>query len=75
MVAAGVATASSVTFAALRSDVSGEALLTSRSIEVDRSGSREAPDTERFGVVTAYCRISRNANSENKCPEWVNDSL
>jgi hypothetical protein len=44
-------------------------------VEVDRSESRDAPDGEPFGVVTAYCKIPHNANPENKCPEWVSDSL
>jgi hypothetical protein len=44
-------------------------------VEVDRKGSRDAPDSESFGVVTAYCKLPRNANPENKCPQWVNDSL
>lgn len=44
-------------------------------VEVDRKPSSQAPDGEPFGVVTAYCKIPANANPENKCPEWVNDSL
>jgi hypothetical protein len=44
-------------------------------VEVDRKGSNEAPDSEPFGVVTAYCKIPRNANPENKCPGWVDDSM
>jgi hypothetical protein len=44
-------------------------------IEVDRRPSHQAPDDEPFGVVTAYCKLPRNAHPENKCPEWVNDSL
>lgn len=44
-------------------------------VEVDRQPSGRAPDGEPFGVVTAYCKIPANANPENKCPEWVNDSL
>jgi hypothetical protein len=44
-------------------------------IEVDPTPSNEAPDDERFGVVTAYCKLPRNADAENKCPYWVNDSL
>ncbi|WP_219417033.1 hypothetical protein [Pseudonocardia nigra] len=44
-------------------------------VEVDRSQSKEAPDREPFGVLTAYCKIPRNANPENKCPDWVNESL
>jgi hypothetical protein len=44
-------------------------------VEVDRRPSRDAPDSESFGVVTAYCKIPVNANPENLCPDWVNDSL
>jgi len=44
-------------------------------VEVDRSRSNDAPDPEPFGVETAYCKIPANANPENKCPDWVNDSL
>lgn len=44
-------------------------------VEVDPSRSGQAPDTERFGVVTAYCKLPSNANPENKCPDWVNESL
>ena len=44
-------------------------------VEVDRAPSITAPDDEPFGVVTAYCKIPYNADPENKCPEWVNDSL
>ena len=44
-------------------------------VEVDRKGSNDTPDSEPFGVVTAYCKIPRNANPENKCPDWVDDSM
>lgn len=44
-------------------------------VEVDRSASNQAPDSEPFGVVTAYCKIPANAEPENKCPQWVNDSI
>lgn len=44
-------------------------------VEVDPTPSRQTPDREPFGVVTAYCKLPVNANPENKCPEWVNDSL
>lgn len=44
-------------------------------VEADPSPSGEAPDSERFGVVTAYCKLPYNANPENKCPDWVNESL
>ena len=44
-------------------------------VEADPSPSGEAPDGERFGVVTAYCKLPYNANPENKCLDWVNESL
>lgn len=44
-------------------------------VEVDRSASKQAPDPEPFGVVTAYCKIPAKADPENRCPQWVNDSL
>jgi hypothetical protein len=44
-------------------------------VEVDRSPSNQAPDSEPFGVVTAYCKIPAKADPENKCPQWVNDSI
>jgi hypothetical protein len=44
-------------------------------VEVDPAISNEAPDDEPLGVVTAYCKVPAKANFENKCPEWVNDSL
>jgi hypothetical protein len=44
-------------------------------VEVDPANSNEAPDDEPLGVVTAYCKVPAKANFENKCPEWVNDSL
>jgi len=44
-------------------------------VEVDTKLSKDAPDSEPFGVVTAYCKIPANANPENTCPEWVNDTL
>jgi len=44
-------------------------------VEVDRAGSNDAPDPEAFGVVTAYCKVPSNPNPENKCPNWVNDSM
>jgi len=44
-------------------------------VEVDRKPSNQAPDTQPFGVVTAYCKIPAKANPENKCPQWVNDTL
>jgi hypothetical protein len=44
-------------------------------VEVDRSPSKDAPDAQPFGVVTAYCKVPARANVENLCPEWVNDSL
>lgn len=44
-------------------------------VEVDPAPSKDAPDRERFGVVTAYCKIPRNANPENRCPDWVNDTI
>ena len=44
-------------------------------VEIDRSPSTDAPDSEPFGVITAYCKIPYNADPENKCPQWVNDSL
>jgi hypothetical protein len=44
-------------------------------VEIDRNPSTDAPDSEPFGVLTAYCKIPHNADPEEKCPEWVNDSL
>jgi hypothetical protein len=44
-------------------------------VEVDRKRSNRAPDAEPLGVVTAYCKLPAKADPENKCPEWVNDSL
>lgn len=54
--------------------VSGHGVMTVW-VEVDRRPSEDAPDRESFGVVTAYCKLPVNANRENECPEWVNDSL
>lgn len=54
--------------------VSGHGVITVW-VEIDRTPSGRAPDQEPFGVVTAYCKIPINAGPENKCPEWVNDSL
>lgn len=44
-------------------------------VEADLTTSKESPDTERFGVLTAYCKVPRNANPENKCPDWVNATV
>jgi hypothetical protein len=33
------------------------------------------PDSQPFGVLTAYCKIPSKADPESKCPEWVNDSI
>lgn len=44
-------------------------------VEVDRSPSKDAPDAQPFGVVTAYCKIPAKADAENRCPDWVNDTL
>ena len=44
-------------------------------VEVDRKRSNRAPDPEPHGVVTAYCKYPVNPDPENKCPDWVNDSL
>lgn len=27
------------------------------------------------GDTSRYCKVPSNANFENKCPDWVNDSL
>lgn len=43
-------------------------------VEVDPRASKDAPDKEPFGVVTAYCKIPSNGNPENCCPDWVNDT-
>jgi hypothetical protein len=40
-----------------------------------RSPSNKAPDSAPFGGVTAYCKIPAKADAENKCPQWVNDSI
>jgi hypothetical protein len=44
-------------------------------VEVDRAPSNQAPDSQPFGVLTAYCKIPSEADLENKCPEWVNESI
>lgn len=44
-------------------------------VEVDPGPSDEAPDDERFGVLTAYCKLPQGGLPENKCPDWVNDSM
>jgi hypothetical protein len=44
-------------------------------VEADLTPSGDAPDPERFGVVTAYCKLPRNASPENKCPDWVNATI
>lgn len=44
-------------------------------VEVDRAPSNQAPDSHPFGVLTAYCKVPAKADPENKCPDWVNDSL
>ncbi|WP_433784363.1 hypothetical protein ACQPX6_29535 [Actinomycetospora sp. CA-101289] len=44
-------------------------------VEADPRPSNQAPDDQRFGVVTAYCKVPLSANPENKCPDWVNDTL
>jgi hypothetical protein len=44
-------------------------------VDVDRHASDKAPDTLPFGVLTAYCKLPSNAGPENKCPDWVNDTL
>jgi len=42
---------------------------------VDLKPSKDAPDVEPFGVVTAYCKIPVEADVENVCPEWVNETV
>ncbi len=44
-------------------------------VEVDLTPSKDAPDGEPFGVVTAYCKVPARGHAENRCPEWVNDTL
>lgn len=44
-------------------------------VEVDRKPSGDAPDQQPFGVVTAYCKYPAKPDPENKCPDWVNDTL
>jgi len=44
-------------------------------VEVDPALSNQAPDSQPFGVVTAYCKIPAKANPENRCPQWVNESI
>lgn len=44
-------------------------------VDTDPARSKEAPDAEPFGVVTAYCKIPRRADPENRCPAWVNETL
>ena len=44
-------------------------------VDVDPVPSNMAPDSEPFGVLTAYCKLPARAGAENKCPDWVNDTL
>ena len=44
-------------------------------VEVDPRPSKDAPDGEPFGVLTAYCKLPAKADPENRCPDWVNDTL
>ena len=44
-------------------------------VEVDPRQSKDAPDTEPFGVLTAYCKLPVRAAPENRCPDWVNETL
>lgn len=44
-------------------------------VDVDPRPSRDAPDPVAFGVLTAYCKLPAKADPENKCPQWVNDTL
>lgn len=44
-------------------------------VEVDPSPSNSAPDSEGFGVVTAYCKIPSRADPERLCPDWVNETI
>jgi hypothetical protein len=44
-------------------------------VEVDRAPSNQAPDSQPFGVLTAYCKVPAKADPESKCPQWVNDSI
>lgn len=43
-------------------------------VEVDPRSSDEAPDDERFGVVTADRKLPQGSLPKSKCPDWVNDS-
>jgi hypothetical protein len=44
-------------------------------VEVDTKRSNRAPDAEPLGVVTAFCKFPADPDPEDKCPDWVNDSL
>lgn len=44
-------------------------------VEVDPRPSKDAPDSEPFGVVTAYCKAPARSGAERLCPEWVNETL
>lgn len=44
-------------------------------VEVDPRPSGEAPDDERMGVLTAYCKLPQGSGPENKCPDWVSESM
>lgn len=44
-------------------------------VEVDPRPSKDAPDPQPFGVVTAYCKIPARAAAEDRCPAWVNETL
>jgi len=58
-----------------RVDLVGCSLVRPVWVEVDRKRSNRAPDAEALGVVTAHCKVPAKAELENKCPDWVNDSL
>ncbi|MCM3882834.1 hypothetical protein [Frankia sp. R82] len=40
----------------------------------ERGPGSGSPDRNEMGVVTAYCRNSSYV-TENRCPDWVNDTL
>ena len=44
-------------------------------VDIDPAASKEAPDREPFGVLTAYCKLPSKADAENRCPDWVNATL
>jgi hypothetical protein len=42
---------------------------------VDRKPSNAAPDGEPLGVVTAFCKYPAKGDPENRCPDWVDETM